>query len=498
MLTKADFQQVIRDSVSSYPSVAPLYQAGDPRVMQHLDAMATMLAMFSAQIETAQAEPFEKTRDATVLADAAMRGIVRKGAPARVSILSKNGNASAFQVETGRTIIDSTGLAYRVETPATVGAGGQATFEAVQLYTTIITHTVSGSAPFYPIAIPAAADDAYLCAIAVSDASGDYVYRNRYVNTAAGERVFHVEVDDRQQTYVRFGLDGVVGVQPLDGTEITVAVSYTAGAISPAYGSPFSFEYIGSPAEASLDLKMDALLQAGQNPLDMSVLRDLARYPSVYDDNAVFLGEFDYVVRRQFSTLQFLSVWNEALEEQVRGASLDNINALFVACLSSGGGEAVVDEPDPANPVAPTKIAEADLTDTQRSIRAAIQAADDSYRVYFYSTVRSKIGMTINARVSTAYVATDVQSKIVEAVVAEFGQDAPASKRGLNQPLYTRVYELLKAKVPELSGGKADLTVVIDEPETGALRPELWRYVDAGSLDVTVKTVNVVATAWGG
>jgi len=116
------------------------------------------------------------------------------------------------------------------------------------------------------------------------------------VNTAAGERVFHVEVDDRQQTYVRFGLDGVVGVQPLDGTEITVAVSYTAGAISPAYGSPFSFEYIGSPAEASLDLKMDALLQAGQNPLDMSVLRDLARYPSVYDDNAVFLGEFDYVV----------------------------------------------------------------------------------------------------------------------------------------------------------------------------------------------------------
>jgi len=387
-------------------------------------------------------------------------------------------------------------LSYR--TPATVGAGGQATFEAVQLYTTIITHTVSGSAPFYAIAIPAAADDAYLCAIAVSDASGDYVYRNRYVNTAAGERVFHVEVDDRQQTYVRFGLDGVVGVQPLDGTEITVAVSYTAGAISPAYGSPFSFEYIGSPAEASLDLKMDALLQAGQNPLDMSVLRDLARYPSVYDDNAVFLGEFDYVVRRQFSTLQFLSVWNEALEEQVRGASLDNINALFVACLSSGGGEAVVDEPDPANPVAPTKIAEADLTDTQRSIRAAIQAADDSYRVYFYSTVRSKIGMTINARVSTAYVATDVQSKIVEAVVAEFGQDAPASKRGLNQPLYTRVYELLKAKVPELSGGKADLTVVIDEPETGALRPELWRYVDAGSLDVTVKTVNVVATAWGG
>ena len=86
MLTKADFQRAIRDSISSYPAIAPLYQAGDPRVLQHLDAMATMLAMFSAQLETAMSEPFEKTRDATVLADAAMRGIVRKATPARVQM----------------------------------------------------------------------------------------------------------------------------------------------------------------------------------------------------------------------------------------------------------------------------------------------------------------------------------------------------------------------------------------------------------------------------
>ena len=83
MLTKADFQRAIRDSISSYPAIAPLYQSGDPRVLQHLDAMATMLAMFSAQLETAMSEPFEKTRDTTVLADAAMRGIVRKATPAR-------------------------------------------------------------------------------------------------------------------------------------------------------------------------------------------------------------------------------------------------------------------------------------------------------------------------------------------------------------------------------------------------------------------------------
>jgi hypothetical protein len=72
-----------------------------------------------------------------------------------------------------------------------------------------------------------------------------------------------------------------------------LTISYTNGAVNPAFGSPFSFEYIGSPAESAIDIKMDALVLAGQDPMPMSVLRDLARYPSVYDDNAVFLGQFD-------------------------------------------------------------------------------------------------------------------------------------------------------------------------------------------------------------
>ena len=40
MLIKKDFQQAIVDFVAAYPAVAPLYQAGDPRILQSLDAMA--------------------------------------------------------------------------------------------------------------------------------------------------------------------------------------------------------------------------------------------------------------------------------------------------------------------------------------------------------------------------------------------------------------------------------------------------------------------------
>lgn len=495
MLTKADFQKAIRDSIANYPAAGLLYQAGDPRLMQHLDAMATMLAMLSAQVETAQAEPFDKTRDATVLADAAMRGIIRSGTPARIRVRAINSGTESFAVESARTLLDSSGLLYRVETAITVPAGGEATFEASQVRSTTIKHTISGSEPFYAIEVPASDDDSHLCAISVIDGDGEFTYRNRYINTEPEERVFHVEADDRQQIYVRFGFGGVVGVQPADGTEITIVVSYTNGEVAPAFGSPFSFEYLGSPAESVIELKMDALLLPGQNPVPMSVLRDLSRYPSVYDDNAVFLGEFGFLVRKKFPNLQFLSIWNEAEEEQARGPSLENINALFVACLSADGGEAVLEET--SAPIAPMKIAEEDLTETQRAIRAAILTADNSYRVYFFTPVRSKIAMSVDARVSTSYVANDVRQKIIEAALGEFGQSAAASRRGRNRPLYKRVYELLRQKVAALGIGDSDLTVSIVEPQSLAIRPEMWRYVAEDSLTVNVETVNIVTPNWG-
>lgn len=498
MLTKADFQRAIRDSINAYPGVAQLYQAGDPRIMQHLDAMATMLSMLSMQVEAAQAEPFEKARDSTVLADAAMRGIVRKGKPARVRIRVDNTGSDSFSVESGRTLLDASGLAWRIETAATVAPGGEATFEASQISSTVVRHVVQGSEPFYAVKVPAPDDDSHLCAISVRDSEGVYEHRDRYVNTAPGERVFHVEADDQQRVYVRFGLEDVVGVQPRDGAEIVLTVFYTAGEVSPAYGSPFSFEYLGAPAEATIEMSMDALLVAGQNPIPMSVLRDLARYPSVYDDNAVFLGEFDFLVRRKFPTLQFLSVWNESAEERARGPSLDNINALFVACLSKEGGEQVQQEDDPETPVQPLLIDNASLTATQQEIKAAILAADDSYRVYFFTPVRSKIYMNVNARVSTSYVASDVKAKIAETLLKAFGEESAAARRGGQRPLYQKVYELLRKNIQALSDGEADLTVNIVEPASVLARPEMWRYLDKNTLTVNVETANIVTPSWGG
>lgn len=495
MLTKSDFQQAIADNINNYPAVAPLYQAGDPRIIQHLDAMATMLAMLSAQVETAMTEPFEKVRDSTVLADAAMRGIVRKGTPARVRIQIGNKSNSTFNIVSGRNVFDSSGNIYRVESSATVSAGGTGFVEATQIKETVVSHTVSGSEPFYSILVPTS-DDGHLATISVSDAQGIYEYRDRYINVAAGDRVYHVEADHQQNVYVRFGLDGIVGVQPGNGTVITLTLGYTNGVVNPEAGSPFSLEYLQAPEDSYVELTMQQLLMVGQNPISMSLLRELARYPSIYDNNAVFLGEFDFLVRRNFPGLKFLSVWNEVREEAARGASVDNINRLFVACVSTN--ELAVNEGDSSSPVMPLKfLYDSNLSETQKAIRKLILDADDSYKVTFYTPVISNIGITITATVAPSYRASDVRQQIVDVIMREYGIESPSAKRGGSRPSRQKIYAILKANVPALSAGESDMSLQISDDSMLAHRPEMWRYVTNASLSVTVYTESMATSVWG-
>ncbi|GAB4059079.1 hypothetical protein [Uliginosibacterium sediminicola] len=492
MKTKDDFLGSIEDLIDNYPTIAALYYAEDPRIKQHLSAIAAMLAMYSAQVESAQLEPFEKVRDATVLADAAMRGIVRKSTAVVVQLGVVNKGPSAFTLEAGRIIIDSSGREYIVEASVTAPAGGSASARARQERLVSVSHTVSGSAPFYAIEISPSDEQESLCSISVSDDDGEYEYRYRYVNTAVAERVYHVEADDRQRVYVRFGAERLVGTQPPDGAVITLQIGYSFGNVSPTHASPFSFADVASAADASIEMTMDQVITSGSDPLSMSVLRDLARYPSVYDDNAVYMGEFDFTVRRAFAgSLQFLSVWNEAAEETARGPNVDNVNAIFVAALSNTGGESVL-----SGAAAPVLIDNAALTETQQAIKAHIKRADDSYRVHFVTPVRSEIGMTVTATVPTSFIASTVRAQIVDALLEKYGPSSRAAQRGYNRPRYREVYALLQSKVPALSSGNADWKLSIDESQDVSVRPELWRYLSETSLTVTVTSEAGVTPGW--
>ncbi len=483
MKTRQDFVAVIDRTADKYDQIAALRRAGDPRYFQQQEAMATMFAMLSQQIEIGMMEPFDKVRDATVLADAALKGIIPKASPARVRLKVTNINkAAAFTIAAGRRLTDANGHIYEVDRPVVVPPAksdtepGVATVEAIQRTVRKIVHTVTENKGFYTIEVPPAEDGRKLASIAVENASGvPFRFTPGFVNVWPGDRIYHVESDAYRRLFVKFGLVDVVGYQPIVGEKLTLIITESVGDVRPAIGSPFSLEYAYTPADGLVAIEFAELMIAGYDPIGMAELRELCRYPSTYDDSAVYLGEFDFLVRRQFPNLPFLSIWNEQIEEQARGANMDNINRLFLSMQVPAG---------------------ADKAATFSVVKKIILGADDSFDIKEVAPVELPIAVSVTAQISRIHDVEGVKAQIIQAVLAEYGRDSAMAKRGMVQVQFKRIYDYLRLSIPALQDAGSDFSVAI-APPTVALMPEHWRYVSTASLTVTIQAVDYNLGSWG-
>lgn len=462
--TKKDFQDKIAAEISNYPTAAQFFQARDPRLLASLDAMAAMLALLSSEQEVAAFEPFTKARDMTVLADAAVKGVLPFGKPQRVQIAVVNANTTPYTINTGRRILDTQGRVYVVDTGVTIPASGSAMITAYQQAERSFDHTVSVSQPFYMVEVPEPDAGLYVASVRVISADGEeFEYIPDFVNIEVGQLTFHLLSDEQRRLYIEFGASAIAGYQPQAGEVLTVIVQDTEGAVELAVGSKFAFEYSGSLFENKITMTLDSVLSPGAAPMDIATLREVTSYPSTYDESAVYLGNFDFLVRRQLSPFRFLSVWNEQREEEVRGPNVDNINTLFVAALKDG----------------------VDQTTLEGQIEEVIWTADDSYKIAHVAVNEEAIPVTITAYVQAVYDFEAVKSQIREIVLAQYGRDSAWAKRGQGRILYKRIYDRLVSSVQALQGEGSDLQVAVTDPP-GSIMPEDFRYVSEASLTINV------------
>jgi plastocyanin len=477
MLLPADYQRAIRDTISGYPYASLLYKAGDPRLLAQLNAMAVMLGMASQQIEVAMMEPFSKVRDATILADAALKGMLPMAIPTQVQVTITNPTATAWSLTTGRQLYDSSGNIWKAQTAVTVAGGGTGVATLMQITSRTVPATIGASAPFTAIQVPPPPDDTnFIAGIIVTRDSDDqqFTYQPNFVNVNVGDEVYTVETDEYRNLYVKFGYDNVVGYQPGAGESFTLTITDCAGNVTPDVGSPFSLEYISLPIDSQMQIAMTELLVPGAAPMTTATLRELSKYPSVYDVNAVYLGEFDRMVRLAVPNLVFLSIWNEQLEESVRGPSVNNINKLFVAVLPAAGG---------------------DLTATQTLIKNAILAADDSYQVEFVTAVNHAVTAAVTAKVSIVNDPAVVTSQINAAILGVYGIGTTPTTRGMLVMQNTALTDAIRANVDAMTDKKADLTVALTLPTT--LLPEQHLFISAGTISVTVIPQTENLGNWG-
>ncbi|APQ14635.1 hypothetical protein BJP27_23975 (plasmid) [Pseudomonas oryzihabitans] len=466
MKTADQFMAKAEAALGKYPATAALYKVRDPRVVALLGAMAAMLELYSQEQDVAAMEPFTKARDVTVLADAAVKGVLPYGAGQVSRLAVGNPATEALALVVGRRLLDPQGRVHVITVGATVAAGGTGSITVKQEVTTRVQHTVSQSAPFYAIPIEAPATG-YLSAVALSDTQGNaYGFRPGFANTELGEFAFTLESDERRQLTVRLGASEIAGYQPGTGEVLQLDVSQTEGPITLALGAPFILEHTATPVDAAAAITLVEVLATGAEPMSIDTLREVTSYPSLYDQSAVYLGGFDYLLRTNLPGFRFLSVWNERIEEEVRGPSEDNINRLFVAALRDGVAQATL---------------EADIA-------AVVKRADDSYRLKFVAAVETAIPITVRIQVPSVYDSGSVQSAAQGLILAQYGRDSAFAKRGRGRVLYRKLTTLLEDNIEACQAEGADIQVTVND--AAAILPESYRYVSAASLTIVVESLD--------
>lgn len=473
--TKDQIYAAALAELAAFPAVAQFVQAGDPRVLAQIGAQAAMLAMLAEHVDVAQFEPFLKARDSTVLADASLKGVLPLARACRLTLTAQNAAAAAFSLPAGRRLMDPKGRIYEVEASATVPAGGSAPVQCVQRTRRTQVHAVTAPGPFYAAQVESGSADNALEALQVVKQPGaEFFYAPDWFNVRPGDLAYQVETDERRRLWVQFGSQGAVGYQVAAGDVFEFQVSECRGRIEDlSAGASFSFEYILTAEDGAVRLSLLEVIDQGADPLSAQDLRLMARYPSIYDHNAVYLGEFDFLLRRYISPVTFLSVWNEQIEEAARGPDVLNINTLFVA--------AVV--PSMATPTLEARV------------RELIARADDSYQVRFVSAVPTPVAVRVAASISVVHDVATVEAQIRAAILSQYGAGAVGVSKGLSSPVrYQAIAKILRADVPALQDDQADFSVEVTTPAT--LLPEMFLHVSPASLTVTVERAKFNNGLW--
>ncbi|MGW8422814.1 hypothetical protein [Comamonas sp. HJ-2] len=473
-LTSSELFTAAKDDLSNFPTVAQLVKAGDPRILMQLSAQSVMLSMLSAQVEVAKYEPFNKSRDGTVLADAALKGILPLGRACRVTLEIKNNDTEPVTLGSQRRILDAKGRLYELDAAVSIPAGMTSTVTGQQIRRRTVTHEVDTAADFYSMEVPQASDGLYLNTLTVSKGAEVFRYAPDWFNVKPGEKAYQVEVDNLRLLYVRFGKSTVVGYGVSQGDGFTMEITECNGRLTDlAPGDNFNLEYVFNAPETNLALTLKGIDDEGASPHTIEELRVMAKYPAVYDHNAVYLGEFTFLLRRYISGFRFLSIWNEQVEEAVRGANVSNINTLFVSGLVKGMSASVFNK------------------------RAAelLNRADGSYKYKFVATSLQAVPVTVTAAVAISWDRALVESQIRAVILGFYGDGSINVSEGMSNPIRkAQINRLLRENVPALRDEKAEFDVAVSLP--AAPKPEHFLHIAPDSLTVNVSSSEYGSNLW--
>lgn len=483
MLQRANLKNIILSALNDYPDIAERYLVGDPTVTAMLNAVQELGIALSADNDINIIEPFIKSKDRTIIADAINKGILPIASPCQFTLTIENDSRDSISLSQGRVIEDGTGRQWRLLSAITIAAGSSQTVICEQSTVSITTVTIQNSEPFYRLTLPTV-EDVYIAGVTVKNKTTNTVfsYAPKFMNALAGDTVYTIFSDDFKSLVVMLGDSERIGqtVQAGDTYEITITQSY--GYVDINGLKQASLEQIYSENETYLNLyfKYGGLVRSGAYPLSVSQLRLLASYPSTYDQNAVFMGNFDMLVRSHFmSRFGYMAIWNETTHEKFYGASVDNINRLNLAVVAN----------DPAE--------QATLVN---DIRLLVAKADSLLegRVRTMSVTERPYQVTINAVLSGVHDTENVKTQITELLLSKYGKGTISASHpnadGFNRQ---EIATLIRTNIPAFQDRISDFTVIGEDASNNKIKPHEWLYVSRDSIHINIsRTADAGNSLW--
>ncbi|WP_417212050.1 hypothetical protein [Acinetobacter venetianus] len=472
MLTASEIEQHVLVRLQDFPEIAARYATGDPSIRANIAAQITMSGLLGFEIDVSEVEPFLKSRERTILADATNKGILPIANPCKHTVRFMSSHNAPMTIYAGRTFEDVQGRAWRLLETANIPANGEVDVQAEQSVLRTISYTAITSDPFQQVVINLQSD-MYLANIAVKDSeNNNYVYKPRWMNTDKGEYAVNFKTDTRRQMIVEFGDSDRFGRTLIANTEIIFSIIETYGEIDVSKLKEAILSEILNSNEQKIKLKFvdSGLIQAGVDPLSIDSLRLLSSYP-YEDEDAVFLGEFDYNVRKKFmSEASYIHVWNETIQELHYGASIDNINHLFAA-------------------IKPINTAEQATLESK--VAQHIGKTDSLYkgRVNFIEVEERAFNITITAKLNPVHDLESVKQQITTLLLGLYGKGKLAASYYLSdgfniQEISKKIRENILAFQDQIS----NYYITPEDLKTDPIKPHQWLYLSASSIhfDITV------------
>ncbi|MDH0032570.1 MULTISPECIES: hypothetical protein [unclassified Acinetobacter] len=479
MLTQADFEARIVAALDDY-EILEQYNAQDPIVLRFLRSIAAFLALFSQEVDVSEVEPFIKTRDRSIIADATNKGILPIGMPTQHVLEVLNRSSNSITLSQGRMIEDNSGSRpWRLLQSVTVNPGETGEVLGEQSEYREVQYTVQNTENFHRVELQLR-DDLSLAGITVRDNSNQaYQLKKRWMNVEPLEYAFNLTTDSLRRIFIEFGDDERAGRTAQANQVFTFGILETYGDVDVSRLKDASLLDVLTTDETkvSVRFKQGGIVRQGADPLNISQLRVLATYPALYDENAVFLGNFDYSVRQKFmARCHYIAVWNENEQDRYYGVTYQDINHLHIAVVAKNNAE------------------QANL---EAEIIQYIGLLDSLYkdRVRVHAVVEKPFNITLTGRLAAVHDLDGVKAQIKGLLVDRYGRTKLSASRWLvngfnTQGISTQLRTNIVAFQDNISDFSLNVPVVLNKPHE-------WVYISEPSITLNIeRTAETSGAAW--